>query len=179
MLRGKSTVLYLIVGLAILVAGVWAYAGTVFTGLSPGQPMPDFVLHDLDGQQITLADLLGQPLVFRLSSVGCSQCSQDFQWLEGLAQAHPHLVVVAVQVEDDAPGIRRVLGAGYEPSYEILLDVQGDLAQALGLRWLPAAYFIDADGVLAGSIWGEAQQHLIEVDHFIEQISPAPADGEG
>lgn len=174
--RGKSVVLYGMVGAALLALAVTAYMGTAQKGAGQGELLPQVELSDLAGNGVTTADLAGKPLVLRFSSLGCSHCAEDFQWLNALATQYPDLQVVAVQVEDDAGAVTRALG-GYKPIYPILLDPGGDAAKAFGLRGYPTWYFVDDSGVLAGSFWGEAHRQPGQMEFFLNLLLDKVEEG--
>lgn len=175
MARGKSAVLYGVVGAGLLALVIVAYAGTAQKGVQEGELLPQVVLSDLTGDVVTTGDLVGKPLVLRFSSVGCSHCAEDFQWLDRLAAQYPDLRVVAVQVGDDATAVTRALG-GEAPAYPILLDREGDAAAAFGLRGFPTWYFVDDTGVLAGSFWGEAHQQPGHMEFFLNRLLTGSAE---
>src|SRR5690606_15220674 len=89
--RGKSVVLYGVVGAALLALAVTAYMGTARQGAQEGELLPPMELLDLAGNVVTTGDLVGKPTVLRFSSLGCSHCAEDFQWLKGLAAQYPGL----------------------------------------------------------------------------------------
>lgn len=174
--RGKSVVLYGVVGAALLALAVTAYMGTARQGAQEGELLPPMELLDLAGNVVTTGDLVGKPTVLRFSSLGCSHCAEDFQWLKGLAAQYPGLQVVAVQVEDDAATVNRALG-GVAPGYLILLDPQGDAAEAFGLRAYPTWYFVDEAGLLAGSFLGEAHRQPGQMELFLNLLLDEMEEG--
>ena len=58
------------------------------------------------------------------------------------------MVIAAVQVGDSAGGVRGAL-RGRQVNVPILLDPEGRLADALGLRFVPGVYFITSRGTLS------------------------------
>ena len=49
--------------------------------LSPGDVPPPFTLRDLDGNDVSLADFRGRPVVIAFFSTWCSRCAEELEFL--------------------------------------------------------------------------------------------------
>ncbi|MGH2409922.1 MAG: SurA N-terminal domain-containing protein, partial [Chloroflexota bacterium] len=74
-----------------------------------GHPAPPFVAVDLAGRAVSLADLRGKAVVLDFWTTPCLDCQGDLPLLLALSRTHPHLVVVALDRQEDAATIRRYL----------------------------------------------------------------------
>lgn len=151
--------------------GLWGWTAvrdTVSPGLVMGQPAPDAVLFDLDGNPAPLSRWTGRPLIVRFSSRVCAYCYDDFGFLEELQQQLGGAVQI-VAVEIGAPGdLVREAVRDRNRSYPVLLDATGAAAEAYQLQGLPQTYFINADGKLISRILGELSEqdfraHLAQI----------------
>jgi len=80
------------------------YGGWAGAQRPPGQPVPDFKLHDQDGKTVTAASLRGQPVVFAFVYSTCRDtCPAQVQTIRGAL--------------DDLPGKDpRVIGISVDPA---------------------------------------------------------------
>ena len=128
---------------------IWSFQSFLTGGVAVGDPVPQWVLHTLDGERVSPDIWRGRGLILRLSSVGCTSCADDFELLdEWQALLGDDVVLVAVQVGDTAAGVRGAL-RGRQVNVPILLDPEGRVADALGLRFVPGVYFITSRGTLS------------------------------
>ncbi|MFL7790860.1 MAG: cytochrome c-type biogenesis CcmF C-terminal domain-containing protein, partial [Anaerolineae bacterium] len=97
-------------GLAILIVicvvmwgSAWGAVGAVGRPL-PGQPAPEFTVHDLDGNSLALSDLRGRVVVVNFWTTWCPTCAGellDFQELWQVYQAQDVVFVgIAMQEEE-------------------------------------------------------------------------------
>lgn len=148
-MRGKSVALWvgILAGLALFV--FFAFQTTVTRGVDVGEPVDELGLTTIEGAPFPLAQWRGTGVVLRFSSSTCTSCPQDYallqQWQEELGE---RVQVAAVQVGDTATTVRASL-MGSSARVPILLDTQGEAARRLGLKQVPAVYFITARGTLS------------------------------
>ena len=153
------------VAIAVLVGAIWVMEGgragevssdrTVVNmaggagGVTPriGEPPPVFSLEMVDGQTLSLAELRGRPVVVNFWATWCPPCRGEMPDLENLARDYREagLVVVGINLEEDRPTVRRyadTLGL----SFRLVLDRDGQVANAYNLTALPTTYFVDREG---------------------------------
>ena len=150
-MRSRSWLLWLalICGLALFL--LVTFQSTSTRGVAVGEVVGDLGLNSFQGNgaPVDLSDWRGQGLILRFSSTNCATCPQDFSLLSDWQRALGERVrVIAVQVGDTAGDVSAAL-MGQEPEVPILLDEDGTAARRLGLRSVPAVYFITARGTLS------------------------------
>jgi peroxiredoxin/uncharacterized membrane protein YphA (DoxX/SURF4 family) len=112
--------------------------------LKAGSPAPAFVLPDLDGQPVSFNGLLGEfgETILLFTSPGCGACDLAVEHLG----AHRGFPVVAISTGDPA----RVAATAARYDIDLtLLDEEGDVARRYGVRAVPTAVVVDADGLVA------------------------------
>lgn len=138
-----------------------------------GSVAPDFVLADLDGNAVRLADLRGQPVVLNFWASWCGPCVEEFPLLREAAERHAAegLAVVGIVFRDRSEAARDFMirnGA----TWPAAMDPGERVASAYGILGPPETYFIARDGTIAARQFGpvdaeslEAQLATILPDH--------------
>ena len=117
-------------------------------------PAPRFALQDLDGQQLSLDELRGQPVMINFWATWCQPCIAEHPVLQAIARRYEgraHFVGIIYQDEPEL--IRRFIAqrGGWGRT---LLDPEGDTAIAYGVYGAPETFFIDAGGTVVRKVTG-------------------------
>lgn len=130
-------------------------------GLEPGDLAPEFeatlddgstyLLTDLDGQPIRLADLRGKAVWVNFWASWCPPCQQETPIIRDMAERYRDegLVVVAIAVQETEPDDIRAYAERYELDYTIGFDASGHVFRRYRVFGLPTQFFIRPDGVIA------------------------------
>jgi len=167
--RTSKQLWFLAAAVAVLVAGNWAYAELNDTGSEndtsqtdtrvtfdtpsietnaavEGDLLPDSAVQNLQGDDVDIASLVGQPMVINIWGSTCGPCKKE---LPDFAAAH-------LQFQDSV----RFIGISYLPAsdreegfardrgveYELLYDGTGEFIADVGIAAFPVTLFVDADG---------------------------------
>ena len=111
------------------------------------KPAPDFTLRDLKGNQVSLSDFRGQPVVLNFWATWCSPCRVEIPHLEALYTKYKDqgLVVIGMNTETDYMKVKYF--AEPQISYTVLLD-GGTQAQGYDVSGIPCTYYIDRKGII-------------------------------
>jgi thiol-disulfide isomerase/thioredoxin len=127
-----------------------------------GEPMPDVTLPDVDGNDIALASLVGEPLVINFWYSGCVPCKKEMPLLGATAtELDGKVRFVGVNTLDDADRARDFADE-YEAGYLQLLDRDGELASAAGVRVQPTTLFVDTTGQIVLQKSGELTESKLD-----------------
>lgn len=154
--RGGLLVAAIVVTLTLGVAVVLLLALLPGDGL-PRNPVgveaPTFSLRTLDGAQLDLADLAGDPVVVTFWASWCGTCKQDMPALQRLADRwEPRGVSVVGVVIDDELAAAQEVAAEHQLRYPSAFDATGEVAQAYSVTGTPETYLVGADGRVA-AMW--------------------------
>ena len=115
-----------------------------------GDPFPAATLPALRGQTVALP-AAGHVVVVEVFATWCASCHEALPIVERLRSRFGDRVIFLGVSEDDGDEARAKLGRMVEATgltAPILLDADHDLYNRLGIRKLPTAYVIDAEGVV-------------------------------
>ncbi|HBG74735.1 MAG TPA: TlpA family protein disulfide reductase [Anaerolineae bacterium] len=152
---------------ALILGVLWMYISRAPSTLnmSVGPPpspkegfsAPDFTLELLDGGQITLSGLRGQPVVLNLWTTWCGPCREEMPAIEKVYRDYKDLGLVVIGLnltsqdsEESVAAFVQELGL----SFPIALDRDGSVSNRYQLLGLPTTFFIDREGVIRSMVVG-------------------------
>ena len=122
-------------------------------GNQVGDAAPEFTLETLDGNPLSLSDLLGQIVLLDFWASDCSPCRQTLPWLHTLLERFRDdgLVLVGVSQDDNASDIRRfVEDNGYDQMITLWESPAASdaVADLYGVSLIPHTFVIDRQGII-------------------------------
>ena len=133
------------------------------------KPAPDFTLRDLKGNQVSLSDLRGQPVVLNFWATWCMPCRVEIPHLEALYTKYKDqgLVVLGMNTETDYMKVKHFA----EPriSYTVLLDGQTQ-SQAYDVSGIPCTYYIDREGIIQHRSVGFGPGDEVMIEEKIQKL---------
>lgn len=140
--------------IVILIAGIAVIAMSAFRYLGrpgAGDLAPSFTLSSLDARQVSLDDFRGRPVIVHFFATWCGWCRRGFPSLARLhgAMKGDDLVILAISEDGEGGGeaVRSFLK--YMPvEFPVLLDGEGDVADAYMSFGVPDTFAIDRAGII-------------------------------
>ena len=146
--------------LPLILLAVWAGGlllfGTATVGPRIGQPAPDIVLTDLDGNPVLLSDLQGRPVIVNFWGSWCGPCVEEFPLLQQALNRHQAdgLAVLGIVVRDNSESARSFM-ARMGAHWTAAMDPGGMTATSFAISGAPESFFIDRDGIVRGRQIGQ------------------------
>ncbi len=132
-----------------------AAAAIVLMGCAALQAqVPSFQLKDINGKTVDTATLSndGKPFIISFFATWCHPCLRE---LSNVAEVYEDwqdetgvkLIAVSIDQAQNANKVKPLVDSkGFE--YEVLLDVNSDLARSLGVQNIPHVFLFDGEGKL-------------------------------
>lgn len=140
--------------------------------LNVGDTAYDFLLTDLDGNDVTLSALRGQPVIVNFWATWCGPCRLEMPELQAAytEYADDNLAILAVNQMEDATAVRSFFQDELGLTFTAVLDEEAEVADAYGAIGLPSTFFIDADGVVTAVHRGLLTRE--QIDSYLADTLP-------
>lgn len=134
--------------------------------MNKGELASDFALMDTKGNMIKLSDLKGEKVYAKFWASWCSICLAGLEEVDTLAaQDNGFKVITIVSPGSNGEQSKEDFIKWFEgldaKNLTVLLDVNGDVANAYGVRAYPTSFYIGSDGVLVKTQLGHNGNELI------------------
>ena len=119
--------------------------------LQPGQPAPEFTLHDLDGQPVSLSQFKGQVVLIDFWASWCAPCIGDLPDLRRIKRkaADKPLVFLNLSLDTDEAAWREAVDKHEIEGVHVRADGWGaEVAKSYQVNSLPSYYLVDSQGLI-------------------------------
>ena len=152
--------------------GIVAWA-TPAAAVEAGDPAPGFTLPamDAEAEPIALADYRGKVLYLEFWSSWCAPCRRSMPKLDALRKNWPQekFEVVGLNLDTSRPDAVRFLER-VSIGYPNALDLGGGTARRYGVSALPAAFIINAEGVVERVLKGAQTEDFTLIRSVVESL---------
>jgi peroxiredoxin len=137
-----------------------------------GDALPDVVLLDGDDNEVTTADLLGEPLVVNLWYSTCPPCAKELPDFAEVDAETDDVRFIGVNTLDSVEVMERFAGErGVE--YDLFRDHFAELADGIGAVAMPVTLFVTSDGTIV------EQTGPLDADQLREKVADLLAADQG
>jgi thiol-disulfide isomerase/thioredoxin len=135
--------------------------------LTPAEDVPDIVLPRLGGgDDITLADYRGQPLVVNFWGSWCEPCVDEMPAFQRVHQSlGDDVAFLGVNVNDTVEAATRLVDRT-GVTYDLAQDVDGALGRTLDVTTFPTTVLVDVDGTVVDVVRRE-----VSAERLCEKIN--------
>lgn len=145
-------------------------AEEVEADIKAGSPAPDFTVENLQGETVSLSDYKGKIVLLNFWATWCGFCVQEMPDLNKLNNEFEDVAVLAVDVMEEKSIVSEYIEeGGYD--FDVVLDLEGEVARTYLVSAYPTTYFIEEDGTLIGRVAG-----MLEYDTMVEIIESIKSD---
>ncbi len=115
---------------------------------SNAEPMPPFLVNDLDGRAVSTAELRGKVVIVNFWATWCPPCREEIPEMIALADRYKdRLQIVGVSEDDDAtPEEVRDFAREEKINYPIVMGSSGISSEYGGVPALPTSFVVNTDG---------------------------------
>lgn len=152
--------------LILAVCALFAVTGAAtclhgFSAPETGGKAPDFSLKDLKGAAVKLSDLRGKVVLLSFSATWCPHCRTAVPKLKEIAARYKdkEFVLLSIFIQESGKKVSS-FAAKYDIAYSILLDEDGAIAKAYGVRGIPSKTIVGKDGMIVCRDCREAEPEL-------------------
>jgi peroxiredoxin len=121
----------------------------VFAAPGIGDKAPGFSLKDLKGATVRLSDLKGKVVLISFSTTWCPHCRTAIPGLNQLAARYKEkeFALLGVYIQESAKKVSSFVEK-HGVTYRVLLDDDGGVAKAYGVRGIPSKTLVGRDGTV-------------------------------
>ena len=133
--------------------------------LQPGQPAPDFTLHDPDGQAVSLSQFKGKVVLMDFWASWCSPCIADLGTLRKIKEqlAAQPVVFLNVSLDANEAAWKRAIAKHQIQGVHVRSD--GAVTQAYNVFVIPRYYLVDPQGLIV-----EDRLGVSDIDEVVAKI---------
>lgn len=135
---------------------------------------PDFMLEDLDGEYVELADVLGEgPVIISFWATWCKPCVEEMKAYKELSEKYEDkgVKIVAISV-DSEKSVSKVAPFVKSKNYDftVLLDTGGDVARKYYAQTVPHSVLLDKEGNIVYQHSGYKKGDELQMKEEIEKL---------
>ncbi|HEX7039503.1 MAG TPA: TlpA disulfide reductase family protein [Trueperaceae bacterium] len=133
---------------AVLALGAWLGVPALLTPAEQqARRLPGLVLERLEGGELDLASLRGQPVVINMWATWCPPCRRELPMLASAARTYPDVRFVFADQAESREAVLAYLAERQELELpDVVLDANASLSGEFGTIGLPTTLFFDAEG---------------------------------
>jgi peroxiredoxin len=135
-------------------------------GLAKGDQAPDFELTTLAGEKVKLSDYKGQKVILNFWATWCPPCKAEMPHMQKYYEKNAdkeNVEILAVNLTsmDEGRNAVQEFVDGYELTFPIPMDIDGDIGGEYRAFTIPTTYMIDTKGKIQHKILGPMNEEMM------------------
>ena len=128
----------------------------------PANIAPDFTMLDMDGNEVTLAEFFGKPIILNFWASWCGPCKMEMPEIQDFYEKYgENIHFLAVSVDDSMDTAKTFIETeGY--TFPVYFDTSSMGAYTYGASSIPLTFFIDAEGNLTAYYMGAMSEDILQ-----------------
>jgi peroxiredoxin len=136
-----------------------------------GDQAPNFILTDLEGNEVELEDYRGKGVFLNFWATYCEPCKDEMPAMDKKYKEYREKGVEILAVNVSEPKLTAESFADrYNLSFPVLLDKNNDVTNHYGVGPIPVTFLIDKDGKVIQKTEASLSEEVI--DSYMKQIQP-------
>jgi peroxiredoxin len=118
---------------------------------------PPFTLKNLYGNQVSLSDFKGKPVLITFWATWCDSCKEELPVLEKFSVGkRDQLATLLITIDGERKGAVQKIVSQNKITLPVLLLLKEKVMDQYGVRgWVPLTFLVDQQGMLVGKIVGQ------------------------
>ncbi|WP_374723446.1 thiol-disulfide oxidoreductase ResA [Calidifontibacillus erzurumensis] len=136
-----------------------------------GDQAPNFVLTDLNGNEVEFADYRGKGVFLNFWGTWCKPCEREMPYMENQYNVYKDqgVEILAVNVGEPELSVKNfVERKGL--TFPVVIDKDLEVLEAYGVNPLPTTFLVDKEGKIIDIITGQLTEEMIK--NHMERIKP-------
>lgn len=143
-------------------------------GLDLQAALPEVMLQDIEGKQVSMASLAGhgKPVILSFFATWCKPCMRE---LNAISELYPdwqdetgvEMFIISIDQAQDVQKVRPLVdGNGWE--YHVLLDPNGTFKRAMNVQNIPHLFVLDGKGTIVFQQAGYTDGEETEIAKYLK-----------
>ena len=162
-------------GPAVLLAAFLVLTGSAVS-MGAAKTAPEFTLTNLDGEEVTLSELLEDgPVIVDFWATWCKPCIKAFPELQEIFDKYENCGLTLLAISIDGPRSTSRVGSLIKSkgnTFEVLLDPSQKVARKFHVTSVPRTVLINTDGEVTYAVTGYRPTNHDELDQAVATLLP-------
>ncbi|MBI5191473.1 MAG: TlpA family protein disulfide reductase [Nitrospirae bacterium] len=162
----KRALVFSLMAAVLVMAGC---AGMVVSQYA-GKPAPEFRITLATGEEVSLSQFRGRPVVLGFGASWCAHCKAEIPALKAVHAKYGDRVALLIAVIRSPEAEVRSTIMQHNLRFMVGLDPESEVAKLYGVKGIPVTFFIDRNGIVAGDYFGEMTEGMLSdrIDGLLE-----------
>jgi len=174
--KNKGIFLLILISIAVLTVFLFIKTPETPKKAVEGNPIPDFILVDVDNNKVNLSDLRGSVVFINFWATWCDSCIEEMPSMERLYRrlsGNPNFKMATIIVKDDLNNALSFLKKnGY--TFPVYLNPDESASRIFRITGIPETFILDKKGILRAKAIGpenwDSPQIFANIQELINEL---------